>query len=315
MNQKDLIEKIEQRTKLAGHNRIGLLLFRLSGKELFGINVFKIQEVLLHPPVFHIPGLPKAFEGASDIRGRTVPILDLQKHLKRPDDEVSSPSGYLIVTEFNQSIQGFLVREVVKIINVSVSDIVPPPDWASSGFLTATTRYQGELVQILDVESILAETTNKQFVVGNLEKSKVDLVEEIKRRQLKILVVDDSRSARTQIKQVLDLLGLNTTMFFDGKEAFEHLETLKSQGIDVGSYYSMMISDIEMPSLDGYTLTSMIKKDEKMKNLHVILHTSLSGVFNLAMVEKVEANNFVPKYSPESLTKAVLDRVKEIIQF
>ena len=126
------------------------------------------------------------------------------------------------------------------------------------------------------------------------------------------LDADDSRVARAQIQGVLDQLGVDATMVTDGREALAHLRALASQGIDPSEHYAMVISDIEMPHMDGYTLTTEIRRDSALAGLYVLLHTSLSGIFNNAMVERVGANRFVPKYSPADLANAVLDRIEVI---
>jgi two-component system chemotaxis response regulator CheV len=118
--------------------------------------------------------------------------------------------------------------------------------------------------------------------------------------------------ARNQIRAVLDQLGVTSTLLSDGKQALDHLKLLAAEGIDVTRHYAMVISDIEMPSMDGYTLTTEIRRDPALAGLHVLLHTSLSGVFNNAMVERVGANDFVAKYSASELAEKVRARVRAV---
>jgi two-component system chemotaxis response regulator CheV len=302
---RDLLNRIDQRTRLAGHNRLALLLFRLGGRQLFGVNVFKVQEVLRRPPLFPIPRLPPGFVGAADIRGRSVPILDLGTAVRYPERHLDPP--YLVVTEFNRSVQGFLVAEVDRIVNIAVEDIHSPPELGvAESYLTAVTRYSGELIQIIDVESVLADATGAQMLhsIGKKQVLAVD------GKPVRILVTDDSRVARNQIRGVLDQLGVSSTLLSDGRQAIEHLKQLAAEGIDVTRHYAMVISDIEMPSMDGYTLTTEIRRDPALAGLFVLLHTSLSGVFNNAMVDQVGANAFVAKYSANELAEKVLNRVQ-----
>src|SRR5690242_11897927 len=143
----DLLDRIDQRTRLAGHNRLALLLFRLASRQLFGVNVFKVQEVLLKPPLFKLPSLPPAFVGAADVRGRSVPVLDLARAINHPAPPDFDPT-YLVVTEFNKSVQGFLVGGVDRIVNVAVGQIQPTPEMGGDcRYLTGVTRHQGELIQ------------------------------------------------------------------------------------------------------------------------------------------------------------------------
>jgi len=302
---RDLLNRIDQRTRLAGHNRLALLLFRLGGRQLFGVNVFKVQEVLRRPPLFPIPRLPPGFVGAADIRGRSVPILDLGSAVRYPERHLDPP--YLVVTEFNRSVQGFLVAEVDRIVNIAVEDIRPPPELGvDDSYLTAVTRYGGELIQVIDVESVLADATGAKMLQSIEQRLKLGSGEE----PIRILVTDDSRVARNQIRGVLDQLGVSSTLLSDGRQAIEHLKQLAAEGIDVTRHYAMVISDIEMPSMDGYTLTTEIRRDPALAGLFVLLHTSLSGVFNNAMVDQVGANAFVAKYSANELAEKVLARVQ-----
>lgn len=306
----DLLNRIDQRTRLAGHNRLALLLFRLGGRQLFGVNVFKVQEVLRRPELFQVPGLPGEFAGVADVRGRSVPVLDLGEAIGHPerDGEGGGP-GYLVVTEFNRSVQGFLVSGVERIVNIAVQDIHPPPDLgAESTYLTAVTRFQGELIQVIDVESVLADIAQ---VRGDavLDPS---LALPADAPQLQVLVVDDSRVARQQIRSVLDQLGVGATLLSDGRQALDHLLQIHASGENPAERYAMVISDIEMPAMDGYTLTTEIRRHPGLSGLYVLLHTSLSGVFNNAMVERVGANAFVAKYSPHELADFVLTRLRSV---
>lgn len=307
----DLLDRIDQRTRLAGHNRLALLLFRLGGRQLFGVNVFKVQEVLRRPQLFQLPGLPAEFAGVADVRGRSVPVLDLGLSIHHPErdaDPLKSPD-YLVVTEFNRAIQGFLASGVERIVNIAVEDIHPPPDLgAAASYLTAVTRFQGELIQVIDVESVLAD----------IRKDRMDIplapgmVLPADAPPMHVLVVDDSRVARSQIRNVLEQLGVSATLLSDGRQALDHLLQVHASGEDPVSRYAMVISDIEMPAMDGYTLTTEIRRNPNLAGLYVLLHTSLSGVFNNAMVERVGADAFVVKYSPNELAEQVLVRLNQV---
>jgi two-component system chemotaxis response regulator CheV len=303
----DLLDRIDQRTRLAGHNRLALLLFRLGGRQLFGVNVFKVKEVLQRPPLFTLPQLPPAFAGAADVRGRSVPVLDLARAIGHADDAAGEPS-YLVVTEFNRSVQGFLVAGVDRIVNIAVEHIQPPPDLGGdcSSYLTGVARHQGELIQLIDVESVLAESAPRDSDLGALAALPAT------GGPREVLVVDDSRVARNQIRVVLEQLGLEAVLLSDGRQALDHLQALARNGEPPHTRYAMVISDIEMPAMDGYTLTTEIRRDPALRGLFVLLHTSLSGVFNQAMVERVGADDFVPKYSESELAQRVSARVNAL---
>ncbi|GAB6196889.1 chemotaxis protein CheV [Lysobacter xanthus] len=302
---RDLLDRIDQRTRLAGHNRLALLLFRLGSRQLFGVNVFKVQEVIPRPPLFTLPQLPPAFSGAADVRGRTVPVLDLARAVGHASPPGTPEAPYLVVTEFNRTVQGFLVAGVERIVNIAVEDIHPPPDLGGEcHYLTGVTRFHGELIQLLDVESVLAECAPRVTDTGGLQPLAIsgDVPREV-------LVVDDSRVARNQIRQLLDQLGLGATLLSDGRQALEHLQQMAEGGLAPTQRYAMVISDIEMPAMDGYTLTTEIRRNPALRGLHVLLHTSLSGVFNHAMVERVGADDFVPKYSERELASRIEHRI------
>lgn len=300
---RDLLDRIDQRTRLAGHNRLALLLFRLGTRQLFGVNVFKVQEVIPRPPLFALPQLPPAFSGAADVRGRTVAVLDLARAINYVHD--GAEPNYLVVTEFNRTVQGFLVAGVERIVNIAVEDIQPPPDLGGDGhYLTGVTRHQGELIQLVDVESVLAESAPRASDAVGI--SPLAMAAGVPRE---VLVVDDSRVARNQIRSVLEQLGLAATLLSDGRQALEHLQQLAESGRSASERYAMVISDIEMPAMDGYTLTTEIRRSPLLRGLYVLLHTSLSGVFNHAMVERVGADDFVPKYSEHELAQRISARM------
>lgn len=307
----NLLDRIDQRTRLAGHNRLALLLFRLGGRQLFGVNVFKVREVLRRPDLFQVPGVPAQFVGVADVRGRSVPVLDLGLAISHPERETAEPPGYLVVTEFNRSVQGYLVSEVERIVNIAVEDIQPPPDSGGpSTYLTAVTRHGGELIQVIDVESVLADICQARMDADLPEGYALPAGTP----PMQVLVVDDSRVARQQIRSVLDQLGVGVTLLSDGRQALDHLLQLVAAGESPARRYAMVVSDIEMPAMDGYTLTTEIRRNPELADLFVLLHTSLSGVFNTSMVQSVGADAFVAKYSPHDLADQILARLHAVAE-
>lgn len=302
-----VLDNVNQRTQLVGENRLELLLFRLSGRQLYGINVFKVKEVLPCPPLNAIPGRNPVVRGVAHIRGGTLSIMDMNQSMgKRPLENIEK--CFVIITEYNRTLQGFLVQGVERIINMNWSDIHPPPRGAGSAhYLTAVTEIEGELVEIVDVEKILAEAApvNEQISAGILEDGIGERVV-----QKHVLIVDDSAVARKQVQRVMQSIGIETTLKKDGREALEYLRDMVAQGKDPEQELVMIISDIEMPEMDGYTFTAEVRNHPDLKGLHILLHTSLSGVFNQAMVKKVGADAFLAKFSPDELARQVNDRVK-----
>ncbi len=302
-----LLESIDRSTQLAGHNRLALLLFHLGPRQIFGINVFKVQEVIRTPLLSALPGAHPYIAGVADIRGRIVPVIDLQRAIGA--DALGAGEGrHVIVAEFNRTIQGFLVSGVDRIVHIDVGALQPPPSGASEGYLTAITRFQERLVEIIDVEKVLAE------VVGGspeLSDSLQQRAQGIDIGGLKILVVDDSRVARNQIERVLTQLGIECIQVADGREALRQLQRMAEQA-PLCEQLLMVISDVEMPNMDGYTLTTEIRRDPRLKDLYVMLHTSLSGIFNNAMVQRVGADRFIAKFSSDELAQGVMERMQAL---
>lgn len=301
-----VMDSVNQRTQLVGQNRLELLLFRLGGQQLYGINVFKVKEVLQCPPLNAIPGRNAVVRGVAHIRGGTLPIMDMNLAIgRRPLPDIES--CFVIITEYNRTAQGFLVRSVERIVNMNWGDIHPPPKGAGKEhYLTAVTQVEGQLVEIIDVEKILAEVSpmREEISAGVVDEGIAEHVV-----QKHVLIVDDSTIARKQIQRVVEAMGIKTTMRKDGQEALDYLLGLLKEGKDPYNELVMIICDIEMPEMDGYTFTAEVRNNPKLKDLHVILHTSLSGVFNEAMVKKVGANDFLAKFHPDELARRVNDRV------
>jgi two-component system chemotaxis response regulator CheV len=306
-----ILDTVNQRTQLVGQNRLELLLFRLGGKQIYGINVFKVKEVLQCPKLTILPGSNPVVRGVAHIRTGTISIMDLSLATGNPPLK-DLASAFVIITEYNQKTQGFLVAGVERIVNMNWGDIHPPPKGTGRDhYLTAVTEVDGKMVEIIDVEKILAEVSpiTEEISSGVLTPE----VQE-KARSHKVLIVDDSKIARKQIVRCLEDVGVEVVALNDGLEAWNHLEAIVDKGEDIRTHYMMLISDIEMPEMDGYTLTSNIRSDNRLKDFFVVLHSSLSGVFNKAMVEKVGANDFIAKFDPDVLAQKVADRIEAIHQ-
>lgn len=306
-----VLASVDQRTKLAGHNRLELLLFRLGTGQRFGINVFKVQEVIQCPKLTHVPHANPVVCGIANMRGKTIPVMDLAKAIGMGciDDIENS---YVIITEYNRSVQGFLVSTVDRIINMKWEDILPPPQGSGRGsYLTAVSNVDNDLVEIIDVEKVLAEVIGAPEEVSDAIVQSVQDSGQVKRH---VLVVDDSSVARNQIKRCLEKIGFECTLANDGRKGLEQLVQWADEGTDIHERLALVISDVEMPEMDGYTLTTEIRKDPRLAGLFVLLHTSLSGVFNNAMIEKVGANKFIAKFQPDLLAQAVLDAVMHVGQ-
>jgi two-component system chemotaxis response regulator CheV len=298
-----LLQSVDGHTRLAGHNRLALLLFRLRANDLFAINVFKVRQVIRCPGLTAMPGMNPAVRGVADVRGQTVSVIDLGRAVGFPP--LDDPGrGYLIVTEFNRATQGFLVNGVENIVHRAGAHVLPPPPGTGLGaYVNAVTHVDEALAAIIDVEQVMAEVVEpasaqvSSAVTGNAASE----------LNARVLVADDSALARGRVKSILDQLGVDCVLVKNGREALEVLQTSLAEGRPV----RLLVSDIEMPGMDGYALTRAVREDARLKDLHVILHTSLSGVFNESLTENVGADRFIAKFDPDELANGVLEGLRK----
>ena len=274
---------------------------------MFGINVFKVKEVVQCPPLSRTPGSHPVIRGIASLRGNNIPVMDLCHAIGGP--KMGEPTDYfIIITEYNRRMLAFLVGGVERIVNTHWEDILPPPKGLGRGsFMTAVTEIDGEMVEIIDVEKVLSEVLGmEEELTKPVQSTGVEL------DKYKILLVDDSLVARKQMKKVLDEIGIEGVMAKDGKEALTLLKGWAEEG-KVSDWLAMVLSDIEMPMMDGYSLTTAIREDGRLSDLYVILHSSLSGVFNENMVKKVGADHFLAKFVPDELADRITERLKELV--
>jgi two-component system chemotaxis response regulator CheV len=305
-----MLEAVDQRTQLVGENRLELLMFRLNGMQLFAINVFKVQEVVQLPKLNLMPQRHPSVGGVTHFRGKTIPVIDLSQAIGlRPLSDEQTCN--LIVSEYNNSIQGFMVGEVDRIINMNWNEILPPPDGVGrQNYLTAITKVNERIVEIIDVEKVLAEISPYDSRISDeiIDKDLLSLA-----KGLEVLVVDDSSVGLHQCQITLDSLGIKVHTATDGKKGLEMLKKWAADNEDVPNKLLMMITDAEMPEMDGYRLTKEVRDDPRLKDLYIVLHTSLSGSFNKAMVQKVGCNDYLSKFQPDKLAAIVQDRIRDVV--
>ena len=301
-----ILDSVNQRTQLVGENRLEILMFRLAGRQLFAINVFKVQEVLQLPKLTLMPQRHPYVCGVVNLRGQTLPVIDLSQAIgMRPI--VPGENSTIIVTEYNRSVQAFLVGGVDRILNLNWESILPPPGGAGrQHYLTAITKVDDQIVEVIDVEKVLSEISPMSSKVS-AEKLSDPLLEKAKGRE--VLLVDDSNVALTQLKETMAQQQIRTHVASDGLKALKMLQLWADSGVDMQEKLLMVITDAEMPEMDGYRLTTEIRSDPRLKDLYVVLHTSLSGSFNEAMVKKVGCDNFLSKFQPDKLVDMVRQRL------
>jgi two-component system chemotaxis response regulator CheV len=301
-----ILDSVNQRTQLVGANRLEILMFRLAGRQLFAINVFKVQEVLQLPKLTLMPQRHPFVCGVVNLRGQTLPVIDLSQAIGMRA-QVPSETSTIIVTEYNRSVQAFLVGGVERILNLNWEAVLPPPSGAGrQHYLTAITKVDDQIVEVIDVEKVLSEISPMSSKISP-EKLEDPLLEMARGRE--VLLVDDSRVAMNQLKDTMAQLDIHTHSAGDGLKALTLLKKWADEGINVPEKLLMVITDAEMPEMDGYRLTTEIRNDPRLKDLYVVMHTSLSGSFNEAMVKKVGCNDFLSKFQPDKLVEMIHQRL------
>ncbi len=307
-----LLQDVDERSRLAGTNKFELLLFRLGEepggrREVFGINVFKVREAMVMPPLTAMPGAPQHVLGVANIRGQIVPVIDLPSVVGcRP-----SALNILIVSEYERSVQGFAVEEVEEIVRLDWSRVLSAEANAVGGMVTSIARLDADgeksrLALVLDVERVLRDV---------LPSRVADATPPVGSPPLPmppgsvILAADDSFVARSQIEKVLQALGAPYIMTKTGKEAWDKLQSLahdaRAEGLEVSAKVAAVLSDLEMPEMDGFTLTKTIKSDPRFSRIPVVIHSSLTGQTNEDHALSVGAEGYVAKFAGTELQDAL----------
>ncbi|MCB1900133.1 MAG: chemotaxis protein CheV [Rhodocyclaceae bacterium] len=294
-----LLDAVDGRTRLAGSNRMEILLFSLGTGETFGINVFKVREVSKTPFITKSPNMPAGVEGLISLRGNVIPVLALAKILQL-DDRASEQGGSMMVTEYSKRTLGFLVHEVDRIIRVDWENVHSPDNVSggAQGYVTAITEMpDGKLVSILDVETILANTFG-EGAIGHIDPLGGS-------ETVNVFFVDDSAVARRKIAEVLDKLGVQHKHAVNGLEAWTRLEGMaghaQQTGRDLRRDLDLILVDAEMPEMDGYVLTRNIKNDARFEGIPVVMHSSLSSEANRAMGKRVGVDGYIAKFDADVL--------------
>jgi len=307
-------KEIDERANLTGSNKFEMLLFRLGDSagtdrsELFGINVFKIREIVAMPPVTAMAGSPQHVLGVVNLRGQVIPVIDLPAVVGCVP---KTGLNIMLVTEYARTTQAFAAESVEDIVRLDWNQILSADGTVARGYVTSIARLDGDnnntrLAQILDVESILQRVLPSEKVevtsetVGPAVKIKPTAV---------VLAADDSFVARSMIEQELKVLNLPFVMAKTGKEAWETLQQIaadcQTKGVPVHDRVAVVLTDLEMPEMDGFTLTRNIKKDPQMRGLPVVIHSSLTGDTNENHVRSAGADAYVAKFAAKELAEVL----------
>jgi two-component system chemotaxis response regulator CheV len=302
-----------ERTNLAGNNKFEMLLFRLGEargtdrRELFGINVFKVREILVMPTITAIANAPANVLGVADIRGQIIPVIDLPAVVGCVPKRGLT---ILMVTEYARTTQAFAVEEVDEIVRLEWSDVLAAEGTGGS-LVTSIAKLDGDavksrLAQVLDVEQILRNVmqTAEEIITPESVGAAVNLPE-----GCIILAADDSPVARMMIEQGLNAMGTPYVMTKTGQEAWDRLQAIEAEanaeGKTAQDKVALVLTDLEMPVMDGFTLTRNIKQDQRFKAIPVVIHSSLTGTANEAHVKSVGADAYVAKFVATELAATI----------
>jgi two-component system chemotaxis response regulator CheV len=292
-----ILGSVAARTRLAGSNTMELLLFSLGTPEIFGINVFKVREINRTPLITRAPNLPRGVEGVVSLRGSIIPVIAVAKLIGIERGACSN--AHMMVTEFSRHIQGFLLHSVDRIARVEWESVRAPDAMlvGTRGHITAITELpDGKLVSIVDVEHVLAQ------VYGEAE---IPQLEPMEPSGTMVFFADDSSIARKEIVRVLDMLGVNHQHAANGREAWDRLQSMASraqaEGEPLSRKMQLILTDAEMPEMDGYVLTRRIKSDARFSGIPVVMHSSLSSAANRSMGKSVGVDAYVAKFDSRVL--------------
>jgi two-component system chemotaxis response regulator CheV len=306
-------QEIDERTNLTSSNKLELLLFRLGEdanlerSELFGINVFKIREIIPMPTITAVAGSSPHMMGVVDLRGQIIPVINLSAVAGCTP---KTGLNILLITEYARSTQAFAVESVEDIVRLDWRQVLSAEGNAAGGMVTSIARLDGDnsdrLAQVLDVETILRQVMPPNE--PNIDPERIGPHVEIKPGTV-ILAADDSLIARTMIEQGLEAMGLPYIMCKTGKEAWDQLQAISTKAQDEGKTIhdkvALVLTDLEMPEMDGFTLTRNIKQDPCFSAIPVVIHSSLTGSTNEAHVRNVGADAYVAKFVAEDLANAL----------
>ncbi|MYM27664.1 two-component system, chemotaxis family, response regulator CheV [Duganella sacchari] len=310
---KSVQQEVDERSNLTNSNKFELLLFRLGGdangehSELFGINVFKIREIVAMPEVTAVAGSPPHMLGVVNLRGQIITVLDLPGIVG-----VTPKTGLniMLVTEFARTTQAFAVESVDEIVRLDWSQVLTA-EGTAGGKVTSIARVDGDtqntrLAQVLDVETILRELVPPER--ADIDPETIGPKVLLKPGAV-VLAADDSVVARNLIEKGLEAMGVHFIMTKSGKEAWDRLQSIsegaKAEGVPIGDRVAMVLTDLEMPEMDGFTLTRLIKQDPRFGKIPVVIHSSLSGKTNEDHVKGVGADAYVAKFSAEDLAGTI----------
>ena len=285
----------------------GLLLFRLSNGQQFALGTLKIQELVPYTAVTPMIKAEPGIKGVVTTRNQTIAVIDMAEVIGLgPVSDSKLSESFIIVTDCQRRVVGFVVSHIERIIETNWREIKQPDKiLGASVFITGTVEVEGEFIQLMDVELLL----NKIYPPD--PRAALAAVTDFQREQLRpmnILLVDDSLTARRQLTDVLELLNVPSCVTDDGQKALTYMRDQAFKGHPV----NLLVSDIEMPGLDGYELTFEVRNSPDLAAAYIILHTSLSSAISVSRAQQVGANEALTKFDAKELVISMMRGVELI---
>jgi two-component system chemotaxis response regulator CheV len=256
----------------SGTNELEIVEFTI-GNSKFGINVIKVREIINHLPITQVPRSHKNIEGIIELRGEVLPVVDVAATIGFPPSDEPQYDKY-IVTEFNNTKMVFHVHTVTQIHRISWAQIEKPNEMYQGleTQITGVVKHNNEMILLLDFEKIVVEINTETAI----SKKKLKLHETREVSKKPIFIAEDSPLLRTLIKDTLKEAGyVNTSFFENGQELLDELTSIKASGKIIEDEVKLIVTDIEMPQMDGHHLTKRIKEDQVLQKVPVIVFSSL----------------------------------------
>ncbi len=293
-------------------NEMELVDFRILKQEedsvyegIYGINVSKVREIIRVPHLTNLPGTPDFIEGIFDLRDVVIPVVNLAKWMGITEPEEVKNNSRIIITEFNNVLIGFIVHEAKRIRRINWSDIEPASFMSGSGGrdsnkITGVTKIEGDnVLLILDLESVVQD-------LGLYSPDIDNIPEELEIFSGIALILDDSATARKIVKEALTKMGFNVVEAMDGEEGLTKLDQLyNSYGEGISDHLKIIISDVEMPRMDGFHFASNVKADVRFKNIPIVFNSSISDHFSEGRGKQAGGEAYLVKFKASSFYNEV----------
>ncbi|HIP54943.1 MAG TPA: chemotaxis signal transduction protein CheV [Sulfurimonas autotrophica] len=308
---------MDDKSLKVGSNEMELVDFRIFKQEkdkvyegIYGINVSKVREIIRVPKLTELPSTPEFIEGIFDLREVVIPVVNLAKWMGVTEPEDARKNARVIITEFNNVLIGFIVHEAKRIRRISWSDIEPATFMNSSSGLeankiTGVTKIEGDnVLLILDLESVVQD-------LGLYEPETDTVPEEIAAFSGLAMVLDDSATARKIVKEALIKMGFHVVEAVDGQEGIRKLNELyETYGDALVDNLKIIVSDVEMPQMDGFHFAASVKEDERFKEIPIVFNSSISDHFSEGRGEEAGGEAYLVKFQASSF----YDEVSRVVR-